>query len=160
LKRRVIFVRPRGFARLVRPDRFTEVGDPVHEAKELVGVESVEQRPQHLVAPAVEILDCPGSLRRLLDGHDATVSPVAQALHEPALLHPIHDPRGIRHGHAEQVRQARHGLRPVILQYPERLQVRHADAVQVETPGRRAALVPSDRGGSGEDLVDQRPALG
>jgi hypothetical protein len=94
------------------------------------------------------------------DDDDAAICAVPQALDEPALLHPVDDPGCVRIGHAEQIRQAGHRQRSVLLQDPERLQVRHADALPVQPPGDCAALMAGDDGGPDEDLVDQGPAPG
>jgi hypothetical protein len=48
----------------------------------------------------------------------------------------------------------------VFLQNPERLQVRHADALPVQPSGDRAALMAGDDSSPGEDLVDQCPSFG
>jgi hypothetical protein len=75
------------------------------------------------------------------------------------LLHPIDDPGGIRERDVEQVREPAHRHRPVVLEQPQDVHLRHADVALDELAHRRALELADPPIDFCQDGVDRRGCI-
>jgi hypothetical protein len=100
---------------------------------------------------------CPEAGRGRLDEHEPTIVGHARALDEPVLLHPIDDPGRIRDGHADELCEAAHRHRAVVLEQPQDMQLAHAHVALDEAAHRVAAQLTNPRPDFCQDGLGGRP---
>jgi hypothetical protein len=98
---------------------------------------------QPILLDGLDLIEGLGSAGRDTDQDDASVVRHADTLDETPLLHPIDDPGGIAERHVEQVGHPAHRQVAVVLEHPQDVHVRHADA-ELHEPARAGASETAD----------------
>jgi hypothetical protein len=131
--------------------------DRCEDAGQVLGGDRPENVLDEAAPPPVDLLDRGAAEIGLASEHDAPVVGVADALDEAALLHPVEEAGGVRHADPQPRRKPAHRQRPVLLQNPQDLEMRQADAAVVHTLGDRAAVAARE---GGDALGDPPQQLG
>ncbi len=118
------------------------------------------QAPDHrahagaLVALGLRQRLTPGGRR--LDQDEAPIVGDADALDEVVRLHPVDEPCRVRHRDAEELGEAAHRHRTVVLEEPQDVELAHADLALDEAAHRGAAELADPAADFCQDGVDRR----
>ena len=130
-----------------------QVGHRHGEPVELLRVEPPECAHQDVVLDELHLVhEVEARLRRPDEDHAPVVGD-ADALDEPALLHPVDDPGRVRHRGVQDVGQVAHGHRVVVAQQRQDVKMGHADAEPDEPLGSGAAQDADTPGEIGKDRL-------
>jgi hypothetical protein len=117
----------------LRDDGAADVVVRLNNAGKLCAIEMAEDGLEPILLDGLDLIEGLGSAGRDADKDDASVVRHPDTFDETPLLHPIDDTGGIAERHVQQVGHPAHRQVAVVLEHPQDVHVRHADAKLHET---------------------------
>lgn len=138
-----------------RNDGSVDILDGLPEPIELWIVEPGEHSAHQIVTNNLDVgQNLPSSVADPDEDHAAVVR-VADALDEPALLHPVDQASGVRIGHVKQLRDAAHRQLAVAIQHRHQMKVAHRDALPDQPLAGDTAELANRRAKLPDDGIDE-----